>query len=465
MDSGSFFPDGTPPLGLSRAPSPAKSTGGKGISEKNILRVPGHFQGWRMGVTLCAITTGTVLVINLIVITWIAAGDGHDGSLGVIQQGSCQKTKHLSLWLHLAINVLSTLLLGASNYTMQCLSSPTREEINTAHRQRIWLDIGIPSLRNLKHISWGKIFLWWLMALSSIPLHLLYNSVVFSTLSAQEYSVFASSAELVNGTALNWTSPITFAYPELYNTVQYFPNATTMQYFQNASKWQKLDNRDCIKAYGQDFVSAHGDLLVISPTVNATETVVMLMDGFGTELGDTSWICGGMTQMPEFENNCPVDAVLGQAANWTLIDETTTGQTYPVQYCVSQPVEEECRIQVSLVILGIVIACNATKALCMLLAIRHQKSQPLVTLGDAIESFLREPDPATDGMCLAGKANFNSARIEKVSVSRGCGFRHTKHEASLNKSAWTDKPIEWSNRRHWWFSSASLKRWLVCNIL
>ena len=441
MSSGSVSPDGTPPLRLSRATSPANSTSGKGISEKNILRVPGHFQGWRMGVALCAITTGTVLVINLILITWIAAGGGHDGSLGVIQQGSCQKTKHMSLWLHLAINVLSTLLLGASNYTMQCLSSPTREEINTAHRQRIWLDIGIPSLRNLKQISWGKIFLWWLMALSSIPLHLLYNSVVFSTLSAQEYSVFASSAELVNGTALNWTSPINFADPELY---------PTLQYFQNASKWQKLDNRDCIKAYGQDFVSAHGDLLVISPTVNATETIVVLMDGFDNGLGDTSWLCGGMSQMTEFDSyNCPVNAVLGQAANWTLIDETTTGQTYPVQYCLSQPVEEECRIQVSLVILGIVIACNATKALCMLLAIRHQKSQPLVTLGDAIESFLQEPDPTTEGMCLAGKANFNSAW----------------HESSSNSSAWTNKPIEWSNGRHWWFSSASLKRWLVCNIL
>lgn len=406
-----------------------------------------------MGVTLCAITTGTVLVINLIIITCVAAGDGLDGGLGTIQQGSCQKTKHLSVWLHLAINALSTLLFGASNYTMQCLSSPTREEINIAHRRQIWLDVGIPSLRNLNQISKSRILLWWLMALSSIPLHLLYNSVVFSTLSAQEYSVFAASVGFVNDATLNWNSPTNFT-----NTGPY----GTMQHFQNASRWQKLDNRDCIKAYGQSFVSAHGDLIVISPAVNATEKIVTLMNGPASSLGDTSWMCGY-----DDEVDCSVNAVLDQAANWTIPDQSTEFQPtyFLVQYCLSQPVEEECRVQISLIILGIVIACNATKALCMLLTIRHQKSQPLVTLGDAIESFLQEPDPTTEGMCLAGKASFNNARVENVSVSQGYQFRHLCRKSSSNKTTWTDKPTEWSSQRYWWFSSASLNRWLVCNVL
>ena len=77
--------------------------------------------------------------------------------------------------------------------------------------------------------------------------------------------------------------------------------------------------------------------------------------------------------------------------------------TQPIQYCLSQPVEEQCQVQVSLVILVIVVACNTTKALCMLLTIRCQKSQPLVTLGDAIESFIQDPDLNTCGMCLASK--------------------------------------------------------------
>ena len=110
-----------------------------------------------MGIILCAIATAAVLVINLIIITWVAAGDGVERGLAVLQQGSCQETKHLKLRLHLAVNAPSTLLLGAGKYTMQYLSSPTREEIDTAHRQQIWLDIGIPSLRNLEQVSRGKL--------------------------------------------------------------------------------------------------------------------------------------------------------------------------------------------------------------------------------------------------------------------------------------------------------------------
>lgn len=62
-------------------------------------------------------------------------------------------TRNLSLWLHLVINALSTLLLSATNYAMQCLSSPTRKEVDKPHRHYIWLDIGVLSVRSLRRIS------------------------------------------------------------------------------------------------------------------------------------------------------------------------------------------------------------------------------------------------------------------------------------------------------------------------
>lgn len=73
---------------------------------------------------------------------------GYENGIATIQKGTCSRTKTLDLWIHLVINVLGTLLLGASNYTMQCLSSPTREEIDKAHLRKIPLDIGVPSLGN-----------------------------------------------------------------------------------------------------------------------------------------------------------------------------------------------------------------------------------------------------------------------------------------------------------------------------
>jgi hypothetical protein len=74
--------------------------------------------------------------------------------------------------LHIAINIMGTLLLGASNYTMQCISSPTRGEIDKAHSKGRYLDIGLPSLRNLE--GWRKKILFWLLVGSTMPLHFLY---------------------------------------------------------------------------------------------------------------------------------------------------------------------------------------------------------------------------------------------------------------------------------------------------
>ena len=77
-----------------------------------------YFQGWRMGIILCAITAGIVLTISVVVTLWGSIKFGVHEALVTIQDGSCDRTRNISLWLHLAINISRTLLLGASNYCM-----------------------------------------------------------------------------------------------------------------------------------------------------------------------------------------------------------------------------------------------------------------------------------------------------------------------------------------------------------
>jgi hypothetical protein len=65
----------------------------------------------------------------------------------------------------------------------------------------------------------------------------------------------------------------------------------------------------------------------------------------------------------------------------------------------------------------------------------------LVTIGDAVASFLKDPDPTTEGICLSTKMD-------------------------IQKKKWklqTAKP--WAPKKHFWFRAASVKRWLICNIL
>lgn len=102
----------------------------------------------------------------------VAHGTEGDGD-GTITEGTCSRIKNLSLWLHLAINILGTVLLAASNYCMQILSAPTRGEVDKAHQKKKWLDIGVPSIRNLFEIKKRRAYLWLFLGLSSIPLHLL----------------------------------------------------------------------------------------------------------------------------------------------------------------------------------------------------------------------------------------------------------------------------------------------------
>lgn len=117
-----------------------------------------------------------VFVINLILTIWAAtkSGKGSGHGEGVLAQGPCD---HIRLWntaAHFLINMLSTVLLSSSNYCMQCLSAPTRREVDEAHARGSWMDIGIPSVRNLGKIARKRTALWWLLGLSSLPLHLLF---------------------------------------------------------------------------------------------------------------------------------------------------------------------------------------------------------------------------------------------------------------------------------------------------
>ena len=64
-------------------------------------------------------------------------------------------------------------VLSGSNYTQQCLAAPTRGEIDAAHAKRQWMDIGVPSVRNLLRIKRERTLLWIAIGFMSIPLHLL----------------------------------------------------------------------------------------------------------------------------------------------------------------------------------------------------------------------------------------------------------------------------------------------------
>lgn len=79
-----------------------------------------------------------------------------------------------------------------------------------------------------------------------------------------------------------------------------------------------------------------------------------------------------------------------------LVGETPTTQTYPV---------EGCQLIFNLPICVVIIVCNVIKAGCMLLTAREDRTHILLTVGDAISSFLTNPDPMTRGRWLMSKSS------------------------------------------------------------
>ena len=409
-------------------------------------------EGYHFVVLWCAVVAALVLIINLILTIWAVAKSGAQDGLGTLYEGSCKRTASLTFWIHLAINVLSTLLLGASNYSMQCLSSPTRSEVDKAHSQGIWLDIGVPSVRNLRRLSITRIVLWWLLAISSIPLHLLYNSAVFSTLSSQRFNVFLVTSEFLDGASFN-VSASTPGYSTIQQETALQENAlqdtlqVDLQDYKTTHSFVKLESKECVDTYSAPIISTNSDLILISDCPNAGNSLVWYdQDVYSPLIYGTSesfFLCGlglclqtgAIVNPRNFSFNT---SELAQRYGSNFVRWAAPGCS--IDYCLSKRVREHCKLQFSLTIMIVVIVCNTIKTVCMAMISWKQDPEPLVTLGDAIASFLDRPDVTTERNCIAGRARFENSKYWGLFLSR------------------------WDPKRLRWFRAASLRRWVACNV-
>ncbi|KAK4993546.1 hypothetical protein LTR66_005998 [Elasticomyces elasticus] len=438
-----------------------------------------YFSGWRVGVAASAITATTVFLFNTIITLWVWRNPAYplsDG-VGVIQQGSCRNAREVDRWLHLAINVLGTLLLSCSNYCMQCLGSPTRDELVKAHAQRRWLHIGVPSIRNLFRIGKDRSALWILLALSSIPLHLLFNSTIYLDLQSNDYTVITASEDFLTGAEWDTSGLMSVPNGTIHNITAIAAQLRTK--FKDESVRSNLSTKDCFEAYSSQYISAFGDVMLIqdktiwrppsqwlSNWTNASyHSWTAGSDAYCNESGGfpDGWLpyehwtnCEDefpFRSSPDFYPSngwrCPSRNVGHcDVQNKLEVPDPTQWAPYgsPVKYCLAEKVEEHCRLQFSFTIAIAVIICNLIKAVCMALTLRAQRKPALVTLGDAVASFLEEPDPETEGRCLYSKDLFQAE------------WRWVRHH---DRDAATIDPEQFEPKREYWAKASSKRRWFA----
>ncbi|KAF2967316.1 hypothetical protein GQX73_g6232 [Xylaria multiplex] len=370
---------------------------------------------------------------------------------------------------------------------MQVLSAPSREEIDRAHARLQSLDIGVPSVKNLWHMSWFKMISWFIFFFSSIPIHLFFNSAIFRTenlgsgwhlsIATEAFTQGAPYLEL--GASLSPPgSPMPYNYlrphvddvqeaygdPVLLDSWYYTPD-NPQNLSSDATKfhgWDILDAKACQDQYiSCSPRTTYGDVVVIvetgayspegwvrsevfgfQPPSNLStywdkyipsERINSLWfsaqchtkrDLSGSGLGDTcSNTClGALNSNLNFpDHNEPSryfgfnpDRIPSPQEPWFLTPfngigtDVTLDPSFKfnhkfdklrVRYCLAEPVQPTCRVGVSNALLLVVVLCVFIKVILASIVVGKLPTASLVTPGDAIESFLSNPDPKTRGVC------------------------------------------------------------------
>jgi hypothetical protein len=126
--------------------------------------------------SMMTVQSGLAVLILLTVIAFTVSAIqlwNPDNGIGTIFLRECATVRRANTALHVMLNVLSTLLLGAGHYCMQVSLAPTSSQVREAHAHGKSYDIGIQSLRNLRRISNGKKTIWVGLGLCSVLLHFL----------------------------------------------------------------------------------------------------------------------------------------------------------------------------------------------------------------------------------------------------------------------------------------------------
>ena len=117
-----------------------------------------------------------VLLINVILTVVLFAKSAEAEGVGhlyrIISTKNCKAMDRQISFFHLGINLLSTLILAASGYFSQLLSSPTRVELDRLHARGKWQYIGIKSIFNIPISTWQRVS-FGLLTLTAMPFHLL----------------------------------------------------------------------------------------------------------------------------------------------------------------------------------------------------------------------------------------------------------------------------------------------------
>lgn len=409
----------------------------------------GH--GWRGSAVLLSILSAstTVVLTILLFLSVFKLGSGSSSFSGTSRlfSGECSQASRLTIFLHLAINIIASIILASSNFFMQVLVAPTRKDVDKAHARGRWLEIGVQSWRNIRFVPITNTIFWLMLAFSTIPLHLIFNSTVIETKGSTDFLFVISTESFTEGADSNGSLSIVGRPGN--NLQPYVDEVGTLQ---NISKsiatgtWEKLNLQDCYQRYNTTtsvFTTYRHAVMVVSnqnetlgQTIdwspaevykNASKDVSADLANIRSPIWDVEYFARTDSYVNEVTDNANRNP-LGESLDYALIMNLQTGlfamrvaggnETYSsfvqaeyvymkAYYCLSEPYIVPCKVDIDNQLLGIVCLIGFIKTLlCVIILLGWKHQNPFMTLGDAIESFINIPDQTTIGMCSHSRNDF-----------------------------------------------------------
>lgn len=107
--------------------------------------------------------------------------------------------------------------------------------------------------------------------------------------------------------------------------------------------------------------------------------------------------CGRIRQLERGSFNKTILAMIPRARNLSLLQEGLYANCSSDAY--SQPLRSGSAVQIAVPFMVVIIICNGLKAIAVYCTLKESSTPLLVTQGDAVASFLDQPDMATLGYC------------------------------------------------------------------
>lgn len=478
----------------------------------------------RLGLLNVSLIISCGLIITICLLSFTLSRPGSTiTEAKILFWGKCSTSNNLDLFLQFVINVFSTCVLASSNFFMQIVSSPSRKEIDHAHRSLHSLEIGVSSFKNLGALSWFKILAWAGLFMTSVPIHLLFNSAIYPidyqgsdwhlTIAtpgfvSQTIDYFVPGASLAAGSscpAAPYGINLSCSYANIsIDTNGYGDTLTTAGSWgfgqndslaraditraaQNSASWELLTPSDCFDQYKfckprqeyrdlvvvvdkvpgwtrsevynfsgsaarnlsqfwdpqippdslnslwysapctlyryGDYGEASGAKICGSSSPPTPYDSVTVQPGCSGALGEPSgvdWIgttkLQGSWTIPFRPANMTIPSAFGYDAKFSEL---------PVKHCMAEPNPDyTCKLGLAPPLLLVVIGCVFIKgAICAGILFRLTDNS-LVTPGDAISSFISQPDPNTIKLSTMGFTDADRLEYESIEKIPASGLLH-----------------------------------------